>query len=131
GRCARRGVVGGRARHAARGVRELDVVVAAPLRAASGVARTTCPETDEAAPGARGRLHDVCPRSPGPAVHGDMPMTTEQYRTRGGVAVRRTIENIPVGDAIEPIVTALDARRGVLLASSYEYPGRYTRWDLG
>src|SRR5215831_2742604 len=60
-----------------------------------------------------------------------MPMTTEHYLTRGGVAVRRTIENIPVAEAIEPIVTALDARRGVLLASSYEYPGRYTRWDLG
>jgi anthranilate synthase len=25
----------------------------------------------------------------------------------------------------------LDTRRGVLLTSSYEYPGRYTRWDLG
>ena len=26
---------------------------------------------------------------------------------------------------------ALDTRRGALLSSSYEYPGRYTRWDLG
>jgi anthranilate synthase len=25
----------------------------------------------------------------------------------------------------------LDSRRGVLLASNYEYPGRYARWDIG
>ena len=37
----------------------------------------------------------------------------------------------PVRHAIEPILDALDARRGALLASSYEYPGRYTRWDMG
>jgi len=58
-------------------------------------------------------------------------MATEQYLTRGGITVRRTVEDIPVRNAIEPIVSALDERRGALLASSYEYPGRYTRWDLG
>lgn len=58
-------------------------------------------------------------------------MTTDRYLTRGGVAVRRTIEEISFRNAIEPIVSALDERRGALLASSYEYPGRYTRWDLG
>src|SRR5581483_12394730 len=25
----------------------------------------------------------------------------------------------------------LDQHRGALFASSYEYPGRYTRWDMG
>jgi len=58
-------------------------------------------------------------------------MTIDRYLTRGGVAVRRTVEDIPVRNAIEPVVSALDMRRGALLASSYEYPGRYTRWDLG
>ena len=58
-------------------------------------------------------------------------MTTERYLTRGGIAVRRTIEEMSFRNAIEPIVSALDERRGALLASSYEYPGRYTRWDLG
>ena len=29
------------------------------------------------------------------------------------------------------MVDALDERRGVLLSSTYDYPGRYTRWDLG
>src|SRR5262245_19752875 len=55
----------------------------------------------------------------------------DRYVTRGGVTVHRSVEDVPVRNAIEPVVDALDERRGVLLASSYEYPGRYTRWDMG
>jgi anthranilate synthase len=58
-------------------------------------------------------------------------MTTTVYETRGGIRVHRTVETIPIAGAIEPIVDALDEHRGVLLASNYEYPGRYTRWDMG
>jgi anthranilate synthase len=58
-------------------------------------------------------------------------MSSDSYLTRGGIRVHRTVEAIPVADAIEPVIDALDAQRGVLLASSYEYPGRYTRWDMG
>lgn len=32
---------------------------------------------------------------------------------------------------VEELVEALDTRRGVLLSSSYEFPGRYARWTLG
>ncbi len=35
-------------------------------------------------------------------------MSTDSYLTRGGVAVRRTLDDIPVRNAIEPIVSALD-----------------------
>ena len=59
------------------------------------------------------------------------PTSTEPYLTRGGITVRRTIESVPVRHAVEPILEGLDQRRGALLTSSYEYPGRYTRWDLG
>jgi anthranilate synthase len=58
-------------------------------------------------------------------------MNAESYVTRGGLAVHRTVEDIPIAGAIEPVIDALDTRRGVLLTSSYEYPGRYTRWDMG
>ena len=58
-------------------------------------------------------------------------MNATTYETAGGIRVRRTVEDIPVANAIEPVVQALDTHRGVLLASSYEYPGRYTRWDIG
>jgi len=55
----------------------------------------------------------------------------DRYETKGGIRVHRTVEQIAVPGAVEPLLDALDSRRGVLLASSYEYPGRYTRWDMG
>ncbi|HLY64537.1 MAG TPA: anthranilate synthase component I, partial [Chloroflexota bacterium] len=58
-------------------------------------------------------------------------MTQDSYLTRGGISIQRTLESVPVAGAIEPLVDALNEHRGVLLASSYEYPGRYTRWDIG
>jgi anthranilate synthase len=58
-------------------------------------------------------------------------MTTTLYETAGGIRVQRTVETIPIAGAIDPVVDALDTQRGVLLASNYEYPGRYTRWDMG
>jgi anthranilate synthase len=55
----------------------------------------------------------------------------DQYRTKGGILVHRLVEEIAVDGAVEPLIDALDSRRGALFASSYEYPGRYTRWDMG
>src|SRR5206468_5952995 len=118
--------------HAPPVARELDVVVVAPLRAASRVARER-PDVrpTKPSPGPGGGFRVSAPRFRRPARRRREPMVTDRYLTRGGVAVRRTIEDVPVRNAIEPIVSALDERRGALLASSYEYPGRYTRWDLG
>jgi anthranilate synthase len=53
------------------------------------------------------------------------------YRTRGGLRVHRTVEAIDGAASIDALTAALDERRGALFASSYEYPGRYTRWDMG
>src|SRR5439155_6992365 len=58
-------------------------------------------------------------------------MIATTYDTVGGIRVHRTVEEIPIANAIEPVVQALDSHRGALFASSYEYPGRYTRWDMG
>jgi anthranilate synthase len=58
-------------------------------------------------------------------------MSTDTYLTRGGVRIHRTVDAIPVADAVEPLIEDLDAHRGGLFTSSYEYPGRYTRWDMG
>ena len=53
------------------------------------------------------------------------------YQTRGGLTVHRHAEPAdPVLD-VATLVEALDERRGALYSSSYEYPGRYTRWDIG
>ncbi|MFQ5533523.1 MAG: anthranilate synthase component I [Sphingomonadales bacterium] len=53
------------------------------------------------------------------------------FTTHGGCVVRRATDVKPYENAAAPIVAALDSRRGVLLASSFEYPGRYSRWDIG
>lgn len=55
----------------------------------------------------------------------------DEYRTDGGVLVHRRVEPVVAAAAVEELIDRLDERRGVLLSSSYEYPGRYTRWDLG
>ena len=62
----------------------------------------------------------------------DGPEREHQFRTAGGIEVRR--RTVPVAldpDPVADLAARIDGRRGVLLASSYEYPGRYTRWDIG
>ncbi len=54
-----------------------------------------------------------------------------RYRTRGGVEVDRVTYTLDGLDAAEALIDALDSHQGVLLTSTYEYPGRYTRWDIG
>ena len=56
---------------------------------------------------------------------------TTAYRSSSGITVRRSEHEEPYVDAVMPLQAALDSRRGVLLTSSFEYPGRYTRWDIG
>lgn len=34
-------------------------------------------------------------------------------------------------EEVDSIIEKLDVSRGVMLTSRYEYPGRYTRWDIG
>lgn len=53
------------------------------------------------------------------------------YTTPGGLTVRGERRFEAYHDASEPLRHALDSQRGVLLTSSFEYPGRYTRWDIG
>ena len=64
-------------------------------------------------------------------MNGILGPVTDNFTTAGGVAVERTVEPRPYADAAMPLLASFDAQRGVLLASSFEYPGRYTRWDIG
>ncbi|MEX6507997.1 anthranilate synthase [Jiella sp. M17.18] len=54
----------------------------------------------------------------------------ERYVTAGGVTVTRTRRAVAYEGAIEPYFDQLDTRRGAILFSNYEYPGRYTRQDV-
>src|SRR5437667_2511089 len=58
-------------------------------------------------------------------------MQPTSYRTKGGIRVERTIESRFYQPADNALAQSLDERRGVLFSSSFEFPGRYTRWDMG
>jgi len=53
------------------------------------------------------------------------------YETRGGVTVTRSEQSANFHSANREMVAKLDRRKGVYLASNYEYPGRYNRWEFG
>ncbi len=58
-------------------------------------------------------------------------MQRKTYETKGGVRVHREIAVQPYSPADSTLAERLDDRRGVLFSSSFEFPGRYTRWDMG
>lgn len=58
-------------------------------------------------------------------------MPTDSYKTNGGIVVRREVQTLSYPFDLPALAKRLDERRGVLLSSSFEYPGRYTRWDKG
>jgi anthranilate synthase len=60
-----------------------------------------------------------------------MESVEDRYFTAGGIEVERRTTDLRFAGAIDPILDALDSQRGLVLASTYEYPGRYTRWDIG
>src|SRR4249919_1406034 len=55
-----------------------------------------------------------------------------EYRTSGGLAISRTVEQF-TGDAkrLDDLIELLDRRRGVVLSSGTTVPGRYESFDLG
>ncbi|WP_316859817.1 anthranilate synthase [uncultured Cohaesibacter sp.] len=55
----------------------------------------------------------------------------EDYITEGGIEVMRQAGRDNFATALDRCLNQLDSQRGVVLSSNYEYPGRYTRWELG
>jgi len=55
----------------------------------------------------------------------------QQVKTEGGVYVEFEQQALTYENAIEPLLDKLNSHRGALFASSFEYPGRYTCWDIG
>jgi anthranilate synthase len=53
-----------------------------------------------------------------------------QYSTPSGIRVTRTASNVPFKKGLKPLLRKLDSRRGIYLSSGYEYPERYSRWDI-
>lgn len=54
----------------------------------------------------------------------------ETFVTKGGIGVTVTARAADYSKGTSPWIDRLDAERGAVFSSSYEYPGRYTRWDM-
>jgi anthranilate synthase len=57
-------------------------------------------------------------------------MRTLQYKTRSGITVTRAASRLPFKRGLEHLLRQLDRNRGIYLSSGYEYPERYSRWDV-
>src|SRR5262245_24858087 len=53
-----------------------------------------------------------------------------QYTTRSGIQVTRSLSKIPYKRGLDKLLHELDTHRGAYFSSGYEYPGRYSRWDI-
>ncbi|WP_417842570.1 anthranilate synthase component I [Thalassospira sp.] len=69
--------------------------------------------------------------APNSATNDDIPAGEYRYVSDGGVAILRRQIDIDYETATAGLINSLDAAKGVLLSSSYEFPGRYSRWDMG
>lgn len=58
-------------------------------------------------------------------------MSHDTYQTAGGITVHRSVSEVPYPGDTDGLAARLDRHRGCLLSSSFEFPGRYTRWDTG
>jgi anthranilate synthase len=66
-----------------------------------------------------------------PSAHDGVRAQQSQFMSRGGVRIHRSVTSCDYEQALTHLRGELDSQRGVLLSSSFEYPGRYTRWDVG
>jgi anthranilate synthase len=57
-------------------------------------------------------------------------MREVRYQTRSGIGVSRLTTNLPWEQGLGEYLRELDQYRGIYLSSGYEYPGRYSRWDI-
>src|SRR5438128_11772184 len=57
-------------------------------------------------------------------------MREYRFTTPHGIAVTRTVSRAPYRKGLTHVLRDLDHSRGIYLSSGYEYPGRYSRWDI-
>lgn len=57
-------------------------------------------------------------------------MRESSYTTPHGIQVTRTLSRANFRKGLVHLLRDLDRHRGIYLSSGYEYPGRYSRWDI-
>src|SRR5438067_7577606 len=53
-----------------------------------------------------------------------------RYATPHGISVTRSAFKVPYAGGLGQLLQQLDTKRGAYLSSGYEYPERYSRWDV-
>ncbi|MGI8960276.1 MAG: anthranilate synthase component I, partial [Bryobacteraceae bacterium] len=53
-----------------------------------------------------------------------------RYTTPHGITVTRSASKVPYARGLGWLLKQLDTKRGAYLSSGYEYPERYSRWDV-
>jgi len=57
-------------------------------------------------------------------------MREYRYTTPHGIQVTRSASKTNFRKGLQHLLSDLDQHRGIYLSSGYEYPGRYSRWDI-
>lgn len=57
-------------------------------------------------------------------------MQRSYFTTPAGITVTRTFTSVPFAEGMGDLLGQLETQRGFYLSSGYEYPGRYSRWDI-
>lgn len=67
------------------------------------------------------------------SILSDFPFEPSEktYHTPYHMHIRRQVKSLNPDDATQQILTNIDHYKGALFSSSFEYTGRYTRWDVG
>ncbi|BBB89489.1 MAG TPA: anthranilate synthase component I [Methylomusa anaerophila] len=55
----------------------------------------------------------------------------EEFRTNGEIIITRSVQKTAIMSATDGILQKINTQKGALFSSSYEYPNRYSRWDIG
>ena len=59
------------------------------------------------------------------------PPENKTFKTAGGITVFRKETAQPFSQGLKSIYEHIDEAKGCIFASDYEYPGRYSKWDIG
>src|SRR5215469_12962112 len=57
-------------------------------------------------------------------------MSDYHYQTPHGIEVTRAVSKVGFRKGLKHVLRDLDRHQGIYLSSGYEYPGRYSRWDI-
>ncbi len=60
-----------------------------------------------------------------------LEFSSGNYCSKENLQINRQVEDIEVAGATDLILQGINSRKGALFSSSYDYPGRYTQWDIG